>query len=463
MSGSKVTYVTMDQREAQRLRQMDTHFSAVQRDLPQRLRQIENGMRGELDSQRRRAEQRWKEFERVSRDLRGELAAAEQRNQERLRKGLDRLRAEYTESLSQEREERGRQAEHMRREYHTLVDEERAARQQQVSELSGRIGRMEHQEATLHQMAEAWLQDLRTLRQEVDKLPHQRFAPGRMARLSAMIEQGESNLRSGASQAAMVNAQNCYLDLVELRADVLYQEQLFEQAYLQATQAVKALLEEINAHRIGTAFADTPQAFDFEVDFWSEGKLSSAAGSLKALELKLENEKETLTLKQVQALEEESVRLRGEMLAAVEQAKVAIINGQACYNVSQVVERVLQGQGFSVDDGVYEGKDQRGAYALKMTNRSGDEVVTIVTPSKEEELAYKLEMNFFDQSRDEALRRSFAGAVYEGLQGAGLKATPPTSVRGVDEPNEEVRNLERFSRRGEVQVTQFQPASIRSR
>jgi hypothetical protein len=64
-------------------------------------------------------------------------------------------------------------------------------------------------------------------------------------------------------------------------------------------------------------------------------------------------------------------------------------------------------------------------------------------------------MNFFDRSQDEAMRRTFASAVYNGLQKAGLQASPLASVRGVDNPNEAVRDFDKFRERKEVNVTQF--------
>lgn len=461
MSGSKATYVTMEQRRAQRLLEMETHFRAVQRDLPERLQQLRQEMQTELGSQRRRMDQRWREMKAVTNNLSKEIAAAERRNQENLQKGLEQVRMQTDAAIASERADRLRQAAEMRKEYYSLVNEERTERQRQFSQLQDQVNRIEDREQSRHQMAEAWLQDLRKLQVAVAALPHARFGPGRMARLVAMIDQGESNLKLGASQAALVNAQNCYLDLIELRAEVLYQEQIFEQAFLEATTAVKALLAEVNAHQTATAHPGTPDEFNFEVDYWSKGRLSQVSNDLKTLEQKLASEKETLSLDQVQALALGVEKHRGELLAAVESAKIAIVNGQACYNVSQIVENVLEEQGFKVADGVYEGDDQRAAYALKMTNRNGDEVVTIVTPSPNRELEYKLEMNFFDRSQDEAVRRTFATAVYTGLQKAGLQASPLASVRGVDEPNEAVRDFERFRERKEVNVTQF--ATIKSK
>ncbi len=461
MSGSKATYVTMEERKAQRLLQMETHFRAVQRDLPERLRQLKQEMQTELGSQRRRMDQRWREMKTITNNLSTEIAAAERRNQESLQRGLEKLRTQTESAVANERADRLRQAAEMRQEYFSLINEERTERQRQFGKLQDQVNRIEGREEKRHQMAEAWLQDLRKLHVAVAALPHARFAPGRMARLEAMIEQGESNLRLGAYEAALVNAQNCYLDLIELRAEVLYQEQILEQAFLEATAAVKALLAEVNAHQTATAHAGTPEEFDFEVDYWSKGRLSQVSNDLKSLEQRLAMEKETLSLSEVQSLAANVEKQREQLLEALEIAKIAIINGQACYNVSQIVESVLEEQGFKVSDGVYEGEDLRAAYALKMSNRNGDEVVTIVTPSPDKELEYKLEMNFFDRSQDEAMRRTFASAVYTGLQKAGLQANPLSSVREVDDPNEAVRDLEKFRQRKEVNVTQFGTAKTR--
>lgn len=463
MSGSKATYVTMEQRRAQRLLEMETHFRAVQQDLPERLRQLQQEMQTELGSQRRRMDQRWRDMQAVTNKLSKEIAAAERRSQESLQKGLENLRVQTEAAIANERADRLQQATDMRVEYYSLVNEERVERQRQFDQLQDQVDRIEGREQHRYEMAKAWLEDLRKLQAVVATLPHERFAPGRMARIMTMIDQGENNLKLGASEAALVNAQNCYLDLTELRAEVLYKEQIFEQAFLEAMTAVKALLVEVNAHRTATAHPGTPDEFSFEVDYWSKGKLTQVSNDLESLEQRLATEKDTLSLDEVQALSADVARHRDELLAAVESAKIAIVNGQACYNVSQIVENVLEEQGFHVNDGVYEGEDQRAAYALKMSNRNGDEVVTIVTPSPDRELEYKLEMNFFDRSRDEATRRVFASAVYEGLQKAGLQAQPLSSVRGVDEPNETVRDFEKFRTRKEVNVAQFARATVKSK
>jgi seryl-tRNA synthetase len=77
MSGSKATYVTMEQRRAQRLLEMETHFRAVQQDLPERLRELRQEMQTELGSQRRRMDQRWREMQAVTKNLSKEIAAVE--------------------------------------------------------------------------------------------------------------------------------------------------------------------------------------------------------------------------------------------------------------------------------------------------------------------------------------------------------------------------------------------------
>jgi len=447
MSGEKVSYVRIEQREERRLREMETHFRAVQRDLPQRLKDLQREIQDEAKRQQNRIDERFSSLKQTTDKLRSDMAKAERLNQQRLRETFEKAQREYTNLVSQERAARLQQAAVMRNEYQSLISEERTERQRQIGELQTRVGHIESREAALQEMAEAWFADLRLLQEEIEKLPHRRFAPGRMSRINALIEQGISNLKNGASQAALVNGQNCYLDLIELRSEVMLQEQLFEQAYQQAWREVKTLTEEINAHRHAMLYQNTDEEVEFEVDFWSEGELSQIRQQVAELERQLEEKKDVLTIEQVNAVENLVVDLRAQMLKAVETAKMSILNSQNCFEVSQIVEETLKAEGFQVTDAVFEGEDQRRAYALKMRNYGGDEVVTIITPSSTQEMEYTMQMNFFDRKQDEEMRLSFARAVTEKLSEAGLQVTAPQKVREPAEPRRETLDFESFRKR----------------
>jgi hypothetical protein len=451
MSGRKETYVTMREQEARRLREQAARLRTIQSDLPDQLNRIRADTMAEVTRQSARMDQRWQQFQNTADKLRSDLATFERQSQRRLQEGLAQARREYTELFAEERAERIEHEERMREEYHSLVERERAERQQQIGELQSRVGRIENREEALRQMADTWLQDLRALQEDVASLPHQRFSPGSMARIDGLIGQATINLRNGASQAALSQAQAAYSDLVELRAEVLHREQQFEAAYLQALQSIRTLLAEVHANReavlVGDEAASGAEAgAEVDVDFWSRGRLSQISERLKELESQLEGGKESLSLEQVRQLEEEADALRQRLPEAVEAARLTIINSQACFNVAEAVAEVMEEQGYSVEAGTYEGEDQRGAYAVKMRNRGGDEFVTIITPSQEQELAYSTQMNFYDRSQDEAMRQSFALAVYEGLNQMGLQATPPRETVAMGEPNEDARDLERFRR-----------------
>ena len=45
----------------------------------------------------------------------------------------------------------------------------------------------------------------------------------------------------------------------------------------------------------------------------------------------------------------------------------------------------------------YEGSDERGSYFVKMENRNGDEVLTIIEPSPDDPTQNRLEINFYDR------------------------------------------------------------------
>lgn len=447
MSGRKETYVSVAEREIQRLRESDAKLRTVQSDLPQRLAEIRNSMAEEARLQSNRMDQRWRQFQTTADQLESDLATLERESQQRLREGLAQARTEFTNLVSGERAERLAHEQQMRTDYTSLIEKERSERQQQMAELQGRVGSIEGREENLRQMASAWLQDLGLLRDDVARLPHQRFAPGAMDRIVGHIEQATLNLRNDASQVAIGQAQTAYFDLVELRAEVLLKEQQFEAEYLRALEAVRALIEEVRANRealITNEEATTDDDIKVDIDFWSRGDLSQISEQLHEIRSRLEKEKETLSLDQVRESEAQVTALEVKLPEVVERARRTIINSQACQNVAEIVAEVMEQQGYTVQDGTYEGEDQREAYAIKMRNRGGDEFVTIIRPSQEHELEYSTEMNFYDRSRDETMRQTFAQAVYAGLNREGLNATPPKETLGVQEQNEEARDLEAF-------------------
>jgi hypothetical protein len=449
MSGRKETYVSIPEREARRLREQEAKLRIVQSDLPKRLADIRASTMAEVNRQTARIDRRLDQIQTTTNRLQSDLAQLERDSQRRLREGLQAARNEYTTLVNEERADRLKHEAQMRQEYTSLVAQERAERERQINELQSRVTQIEDQERGLQRRASAWLQDLRVLQESVDELPHLRFSPGTMARINEQIKQAEMNLRAGASQTALSQAQAAYFQLIDLRSEVLFKEQEFEVAYAQALEAVRSLLEEVAQNRHGVIPADQSGESDIEVDidFWSRGSLSRIQERLREVERILEKDCSTLTLDQVGQLEEEAASLRPQLVTAVEAARLAIINSQACYNVAEIIAGVMEEQGYSVELGTYEGEDQREAYAIKMRNLGGDEFVSIVTPSPEQELAYSTEMNFYDRNQDETMRQSFAQAVYEGLNNHGLQASPPRETLPLRAENEQVRNLEQFQQR----------------
>lgn len=449
MSGRKETYVSIPSSEARRFREQAEKLRIVQNDLPQRLADIRASTLAEVRRQTARIDVRLDQMQATTNRLQSDLVELERDSQRRLRAGLDAARHEYTTLISEERAERLEHEARMRQEYNSLIAQERAERERQISELQSRVGQIEGREERLQQRAAAWLQDLRILQESVDELPHLRFSPGSMARINGHIEQAEQNLRNEASQAALSQAQAAYFQLIELRSEVLFKEQEFETAYARAVEAVRLLLEEVAQNRQGVVPGDQAEQPDIQVDidFWSRGHLSRIQDRLREIEKTLETDRSTLTLDQVRQLEEEAASLKPQLVATVEEARLAIINSQACFNVAEIIADVMEEQGYSVEQGTYEGEDQREAYAIKMRNLGGDEFVSIITPSSDQELGYSTEMNFYDRNQDETMRQSFAQAVYEGLNHHGLQASVPQETLGIHENNEQARDLEQFQQR----------------
>ncbi|MEZ4524904.1 MAG: hypothetical protein R2941_03175 [Desulfobacterales bacterium] len=64
----------------------------------------------------------------------------------------------------------------------------------------------------------------------------------------------------------------------------------------------------------------------------------------------------------------------------VEHARQNILASQLRSNIAELAAGAFQREGFAVEDAAYEGNDERNAYVVKMKNRAGSEVVTVISP-----------------------------------------------------------------------------------
>lgn len=466
MSREQRRYVRVQEDRLRELEQQDSRLRSVQRDLPNRLNAIQEQARRELQQRMAPLEERakrqeqatqslrtnlrdlerqtQKRFQQQRRDLQKSISAAERRQQQTLKSEVSRLesamdagftqqRHEYLQLLSQQRQEYLDIFEQQDEKFTNLIAQEREARQQGQKILQQQIDRVvediEAERERKQQIAADLLADVEQIWQDIDRdYQHQRFAPGRLADLRRGIEMARSNLQGGVSEAAIATSQNTYLELADLRLELERKEQEWQLLYNATLTDLVSLIEEVRTNReceLEVGQGSEADKFQFEVDYWTDGRLSEYERQLQQLEERLKAEESSLTAEQVQELGGQIQALQPQLGEIVQQAKQSILGSQMRVEIADRVVETLSKMGYSLvdsdGDAVYEADDERNAFAVKVKNMAGDEVVTVISPAKEWG-TNSISINTFSPTLvDERAAEDNARAIFDSLENEGIQ------------------------------------------
>ncbi|NJL84155.1 MAG: hypothetical protein HC890_16785 [Chloroflexaceae bacterium] len=136
-----------------------------------------------------------------------------------------------------------------------------------------------------------------------------------------------------------------------------------------------------------------------------------------------------MTLEELQEINRQLERQKPVLSQILEQAQLAIVNSQLRLEIADRVVKTLSALGYTLmdaeADATYEGNDYRNAYALKMKNLAGDEVVMVIAPQGEFGLN-SLSINTFSQTfLDETATHQNAQAIFTALEAEGVRAAGP--------------------------------------
>lgn len=489
MSGEKRRTVTVEEQELRRLREQESRLRSIQNDLPERLNAIREQARREFQQQMAPLEQRTRKHEQDAAQLRSNLRDLEVHSQQRLQQQQQQFQTELRQSearqqqawqkesanlrkameqgLKEERAERLQAQKQQRQEYlglHQQLDQkftqavntERQERiqgqqilQQQIQNLSDSIESEKQRKADISQ---SLLTDVEKIWQQIDQdYQHQRFAPGKLADLRRGLETAKMNLQQGISEAAIATTQETYFKLVDLRVELAQKEHEWLLFYNATWADLQNLLAEVRANRkceIEYGQGQESDKFELEVDYWVNGRLSQYEQQLNQLEKQIKDGKKTLTIEQVKALGDEVIALQPVLGDILEQAQLAILNSQKRAEIADSIAMALESFGYRLtdeEDAIYESNDERNNYVIKLKNRRGDEVVSVISPSPDFG-QYELSVNHFSQTADEDVHRANTKAIEDSLKANGI-ITDNDQWECKEQPKQEYRNLVQVKQR----------------
>jgi len=424
MSGTK--RITVDRQAWQDLLAKAARLRDVQRDLPDMLAAVR-------EAQRQQAEHDTAELNARQDELTRKLAALSQQARQLEASATRRIRAAAEQMLSQAREQQSLQEERFANE----LARERAEREQEAAALGAELAGVLGEREVALSAAAAVVADARLLHDAIaGGLPHERFAPGRLAACEKRLLLAEANVAQGLGEAALAQVQDLYLRLGELRAEVELRDAQWRAAHLAAVAAVTALTGRIRYNAV-IELTDEDRTFPLDVDFWSGGDLAAITADADALAARVSDEADPPTAAELHLMAEREVAELDERLTrAASKARTRQWASQIRVNLAEMVVGILEeSTGYCWEgEATYAGDDQRAAFYSKLRHSDASEIVVEVSPGDDGEECV-LRIHTYDAGLpDESGRALRAQAIADSLREQGLPGGAPVADAAPPDP-----------------------------
>jgi ferritin-like metal-binding protein YciE len=314
--------------------------------------------------------------------------------------------------------------------FNEMIITEHSAQQSEIITIRQSVDQITMNFQRKAELAQNWIKAAEGLFEFIDvNYYHHQFDPSALNQYNAKLSQSIRNFEEGASEAALIQAQDVYLHLSELRLKLERYENEWSSLYQAAWEAVYQLLDIANDSRMCSAHDLDGQELPILVDsnYWSNGELQRAIDAIEELGLRLQTVDISLTdLNQI--LKNELPRARKSVEQAIFLARLAVLNSQLRINIADLVIEALQKQGYILQQAEYSRDDQRLAYSAKVRNLEGNEIVIQVHPCEEMGMneLHLVSLDREQRTEHELRQRSFE--VTRSLSNYGLKVDNLRSV-----------------------------------
>jgi hypothetical protein len=411
MSGKKRVYV--DNAEYQRLLQDETKLRTMRQDLPEMLNTLARQNSSELQRQLGPLERRQQDFQKAmaqtnaevrkieeatarrlevqQREMREALQASNERFRQELQNSEYQQQVKTTQMVGQLRTETKQLIIAQDHKFSGLLEQERNIREQQIEKIEQQFSYIQDAEQRKREMAQSWIDASKILDNFMQvHYRHEQFGPGRLADIQRTLQRAMSNLAQNAAEAALSQAQQAYDQFSNFRLELESLESEWRLWRCAALDATRELLELTHQNRTVEALdaqlqtiMDGDKAYEIEVDWWTQGKLSKAEAAMNKLLTQLEEDNLTLSISELQHITNKVVPdLQEQLEAAVQEARLNILGSQQRQNLAALVVDSLEMNGFLLQHSTYEGDDMRLRYAAKVQDIGNSELVVLVSPTE---------------------------------------------------------------------------------
>jgi len=305
------------------------------------------------------------------------------------------------------------------------------------------ISTIEQRESNKKAQANMWLDEAKDALKAIDSFRHEKFCPNEYAKLKYKLSISQMNYDNEVYESSISSSQILWQEASDLKHKLQHLEDEWNHCFEEATQSNIKLIALCDAQEIVKLAFDTDNGdkeLEIDIDHWSKGELTYLKGIVNQ-EKELLGCIENITTDDLKVVLKNSIKLEEDIKVLTEKAKEAIILSQHRSDMANDIVESLDQSGFELVESCFKNDDERESVHLKLQNRSGDEVVTIITPMENRE--NKLDIHFFDDS-DEQFKQTRLQSMLSRLQDNGVECSQPQCAPGTQFNNtgdEKVRDF----------------------
>jgi hypothetical protein len=463
MSGVK--RITVDADAWSQAQQAATRLRQVNRELPGMLDAVRRENQAAIDRAAAETRARQDALDRSLAGLSAQTKKIEAQTRQRIRAQEARLRGELRDTAGQLRQETRVALEDQERRFAEGLARERQERARETKELRDELTGIQKDRDRARSAAASYVADARVMRDAIAReLPHERFAPGRLAELSRRLDNAEDNASRGLGEAALVQAQELYLQLSELRAEVELRDQEWQAFRLEADRAVTLLQQQIKLNTNPAVLdenGDQVDDYTLDVDFWSEGELSKLTEESGKLAARLADAGDPPSVAELREIAEHAAaggELDERLTSIVTTAQARLIASQVRVNLAELVVSTLEETaGYSWEgQALYAGQDERRAFYSKLRHLDSSEIVVEVAPDDNGKSCTLRILSYETDLHDEEERVHRAHAIADTLRAHGLEAGLPAA--DMEQPDPDLVDFKKLG----TPVTSTRPGQVRA-
>ncbi|NWH03877.1 hypothetical protein [Desulfobacter latus] len=274
---------------------------------------------------------------------------------------------------------------------------------------------------------------------------HDFFAPRALAGIQQASQMAVDTFNAGNFQASLAAAQNRVVDILQLKNRLETMTQTWETQRAMTLETLHLAESALNAVKTidvaeidvgGQEISDPQQITTVETDHWTKGEWKKNVDRIVSNKKHLETDDCSLSIDELARLSEEAHQAINQASILATQAKLAVVGASMRAHVQETFAEQMIEAGYTIEDNVYAGNDDRNANHLILCGPNGEQLAIALAPEEQMGiLSQSIEVNFHDENINARERERIVQEMRQrlaGIYGLDPQSLPYTCKAGTD-------------------------------